>query len=141
MLRRTIARCLVFVMAFSGLFAVLTPSAAALGEQDYKAAVSLLSRYGLVQGDDRGFRFHDEINRAEMAKLLVYSLGMESQVPQYTANSFRDTRGHWAEGIIGLARSLGVMKGYPEGDFRPWAPVTYAEVITVLLRLTGRGLR
>ncbi len=138
MLRHALARLLVLALLVSGLIAPPAPAGAAVGEAEYQAAAHLLGQYGLVQGDERGYRFHDPITRAEVAKLLVYSLGLGSQAGQFTGRGdFTDTAGHWAEGIIALARAYGLMRGYPEGDFRPQNPVTYAEVVTALSRLVG----
>jgi Cu/Ag efflux protein CusF len=114
------------------------PALAAMHEEDYLEAARQLNRYGLVQGDDQGYRFYSQLTRAEMAKLLVYSLGLQNDAPRYLGRGvFADTTGHWAEGIIAVAKTTGVMRGYPEGDFRPQAPLTYAEVVTALSRLVG----
>jgi len=138
LLKRAMARMLSVLLVASSLLVAMAPTAAALGEDDYLKAALVLSQYGLVQGDERGLRFQDPINRAEMAKILVLSLGLESQVRGYVGRrDFSDTAGHWAEGYIALAKKLGVVKGYPEGDFRPGSPVTYAEVITLLARMVG----
>jgi len=136
--RRIWAGLLSLLLTLGALSALPSPAAAAMTEEDYLAAARQLSKYGLVQGDDRGYRFYAQITRAEMAKLLVYTLGMQNDVPRYAGRGvFSDTQGHWADGIIAVAKTVGVMKGYPEGIFRPEAPLTYAEVITALSRLVG----
>ncbi|HYG58055.1 MAG TPA: S-layer homology domain-containing protein, partial [Symbiobacteriaceae bacterium] len=135
--KRALARILVLLIAL-GTFAALPSPAAALTEADYMAAARNLDKYGIVRGDDRGYRFYDQITRAELAKVLVFSLGLEPEAARYAGSGFfTDTRGHWADGPVSLAKYLGIMKGYPEGDFRPQNPLTYAEVITALSRLAG----
>jgi hypothetical protein len=137
LLRRALAGLLTVLLIGGSILAAPVPTAAA-GDQDYQAATRLLARYGLVQGDQLGYRWGEAITRAEVAKLLVYSLGYGSQTQQYQGRrEFPDTAGHWAEGAISLARSLGIMRGYPEGDFRPESPVSYAETVTALARLVG----
>lgn len=130
---------LLSLLLLLGMLTTAAPSAfAAMHEEDYLEAARQLNRYGLVQGDDQGYRFYSQITRAEMAKLLVYSLGLQNDAPRYFGRGmFSDTEGHWAEGIIAVAKTTGVMRGYPEGDFRPQAPLTYAEVVTALSRLVG----
>lgn len=132
-----------FRRAWAGLLALLLAAvpgvaAAEIGADDYEAAARLLNRYGLVQGDARGYRFGDPITRAEMAKVLVHAVGLESQASQYLGRrDFSDTTDHWAEGLIALSREVGFMRGYPAGDFRPNLSVSYAEALTVLSRLVG----
>ena len=49
---------------------------------------------------------------------------------------FRDVPGnHWAAGAIAWAKQKGLLGGYPDGTFRPEAPVTRAELAAVLQRL------
>ena len=138
MFRRVRAGLLSLLLLLCTLATTAPPAFAAMNEEDYLAAARQLNRYGLVQGDDQGYRFYAQITRAEMAKLLVYSLGLQNDAPRYVGRGmFSDTSGHWAEGIIAVAKTTGIMRGYPEGDFRPQAPLTYAEVITALSRLVG----
>jgi len=136
--RRVRAGLLSLLLLLCTLATTAPPAFAAMNEEDYLAAARQLNRYGLVQGDDQGYRFYAQITRAEMAKLLVYSLGLQNDASRYVGRGmFSDTSGHWAEGIIAVAKTTGIMRGYPEGDFRPQAPLTYAEVITALSRLVG----
>ncbi|HLN63891.1 MAG TPA: S-layer homology domain-containing protein [Symbiobacteriaceae bacterium] len=139
MRRRALAGFLTLLLVVSTMLSAnVRTAAAAVTEADYQSAARQLNKYGLVQGDDRGYRFYDQITRAELAKLLVYSLGMESEANRYAGRgNFPDTQGHWADGVVGVAKSMGLMRGYPEGDFRPQSPLTNAEVITALARLAG----
>lgn len=138
MVRRFWAGFLSLLLIVGTLAATPVAASAAMSDEDYEAAARQLNKYGLVQGDNQGYRFPSQITRAEMAKLLVYSLGLQNDAPRNTGRGlFTDTTGHWADGIIAVAKTVGIMKGYPEGDFRPQAPLTYAEVITALSRLVG----
>jgi len=49
--------------------------------------------------------------------------------------TFKDTKEHWAEEIIGRVSDAGLMKGFPDGKFKPDLAVTRAELATVLDRL------
>ena len=46
--------------------------------------------------------------------------------------------GHWAALYIIRAYNAGVVIGYPDGTFRPSAPITRAEAITIINRLLNR---
>jgi hypothetical protein len=137
--RRALAGLLTLLLVVSTvLSANVRTAAAAVTEADYQSAARQLNKYGLVQGDDRGYRFYEQITRAELAKLLVYSLGMESEAGRYVGRgAFPDTGGHWAEGIVGVAKTLGFLRGDDRGNFRPQAPLTNAEAITALARMAG----
>lgn len=45
-----------------------------------------------------------------------------------------DVSGHWAKGSIEWAMENGLIKGYPDGSFKPNNPVTRAEVCAILER-------
>jgi hypothetical protein len=47
---------------------------------------------------------------------------------------YPDVAGTWAEGPVLALESLGVVSGYPDGTFRPGAPVTRAELAALLAR-------
>lgn len=51
---------------------------------------------------------------------------------------FTDTAGHPYEADIVRAARLGVMQGFSDGSFRPDAPLTRAQFVTILHRLAGR---
>ena len=52
-------------------------------------------------------------------------------------STFPDTKGHWADGHIAKAVSLGFVKGYPNGTFLPDKPVTRAEFAKMLNTALG----
>lgn len=51
-----------------------------------------------------------------------------------TALVFPDLAGHWAAPAVTKLVSLGLVKGFPDGSFRPDAPITRAELVTMLVR-------
>lgn len=106
----------------------------------YDEAIEILQTHGIVRGDPFGnLNLGSNLTRAEAAAIYVRAMnmsalaaGMADQVP------FSDAKGHWGAGDIALAYRLGLMKGDPDGRFRPKDQITYAEVLTVLLRMIGR---
>lgn len=50
------------------------------------------------------------------------------------ATEWADIRGHWAELHLQAALKAGIINGYPDGSFRPDAPVTRAQFIAMLAR-------
>jgi hypothetical protein len=51
-----------------------------------------------------------------------------------------DIKGRWSEESINLVVKSGLMKGYPDGSFKPEQPVTREELATVLARLIKEGV-
>ncbi|MDF2630842.1 MAG: lectin, partial [Symbiobacteriaceae bacterium] len=79
------------------------------------------------------------ITRAEVATVLARILELD-----YTDTKnpgFTDTvDGAWYNGYVNAIRKSGIMIGYPDGSFGPNAPITRAEIATVLARLRGLSL-
>jgi hypothetical protein len=51
-----------------------------------------------------------------------------------------DIKGRWSEESINMVVKSGLMKGYPDGSFKPEQPVTREELATVLARLIKEGV-
>lgn len=104
---------------------------------DYEKAVDTLKALGVIDGyDDGTFKPEKTITRAEMAKLMVITLGYGDLVAGSKSN-FSDTQGHWADAYIALAAGKGIVIGDGNGKFRPDSTVTYNEVLTMLVRGLG----
>lgn len=108
-----------------------------------EAAIKQLAGLGLLNGyPDGTFRPENPITRAEFAKVMVYALGLKDAAEMLAGVpvSFTDVEpNHWAVGYISIAASQEIVKGYPDGTFGPQNNVTYAEVITMILRALGYG--
>jgi len=110
------------------------------GHED-ETAIALLKTLALVKGDDLGnFNPDDTITRAEFCAMIVRALGLETasgfakfptRFPDVTANY------SWAYGYINVATDRGVIKGYPDGTFKPGDPVQQSEALTMVMRALG----
>lgn len=105
-----------------------------------KAAVDRLVAFGLVNGLEDG-KYHPEnkLTRAEASKLLVIALGLGSAADAAKGSTqFSDVAAsHWASGYINVAAGQGIVKGVGDGQFSPESEVTYAQIITMLVRSLG----
>ncbi len=102
----------------------------------YAGAVSVMSRIGLLHTDENGaLRPTEPITRAEFISMLA------GFFPIYPARAeFSDlSPEHPAYAEIAFAADLGWAGGYDDGSFRPDAPLTRAESVTVLCRALGRN--
>lgn len=139
--KRIISLALALMMSFSCFTNVLAASAITDVENTkYESAVESLEVLGIINGyEDGTYRPEKEISRAEMAKLLVVSIGMEAAADVAKGNTrFADVdKNHWASGYINVAAEYGIINGYPDGTFAPDAPVQYSEATTMAVRALG----
>jgi len=103
-----------------------------------KNAILKLNYAGVLKGyTDGTFKPDKEVTRAEFAKVAVLALGYtEDQVKLFKgATKFKDLPAdHWATGYINLAVANGIIKGYPDGTFKPNNSVKVAEALTVYVQ-------
>lgn len=98
-------------------------------------AIAKVSKMGLMNGyKDGTFKPNQSITRAELASLVAL-LGPDAGT---SANGFSDISSHWAKEAILKAQSLGILKGYSDGTFRPNALLTRAEAVVAINRALGR---
>ena len=99
-------------------------------------AVNVLTELGVVEGyPDGSYKPEKVVTRAEMAVLVVSALGLEDYA--IGTAKFKDMAGHWSNGYVAYAASLGIIAGYPDGTFKPDQIVTYDEVATMLVAALG----
>ncbi|MDR7922205.1 S-layer homology domain-containing protein [Thermosynechococcus sp. HY213] len=60
------------------------------------------------------------------------TLALLAAVPVQAQSRFTDTQGIWAQACIDHLASRNIISGYPDGTFRPFAPVTRAEYAAML---------
>jgi len=148
-----------FLLAAAIVLTVALPAGAASAPvfsdvSDASAAreIAVLQMIGVVAGTSAGrFSPNGTLTRAQFCKMAVVMLGRGSEEPLYrTRTIFPDVRGtHWARGYINLAVSidLGVktdgtggtklIRGMAGGTFQPDRAITYAEAVTILVRMLG----
>gem|GEM_PF-4800021 len=72
---------------------------------------------------------------------LVIGIGAAiSGSPAAAAATFSDVEGHWVADLVASAAAAGYVNGYPDGTFRPDAPVTRAEALKLVLAAGQVGL-
>lgn len=98
-------------------------------------AISSMARLGIVKGRSAEIFDPDApITRAEFAAICArFDTGNTSGKSDFT-----DISGHWAEAEIERAASLGWIRGYADGTFRPDQYITRAEVMTMINRVLCR---
>ena len=94
---------------------------------------------------DGGVHPGASITRAEVATILFRLLTDSSRSAYWSqSNSYSDVSGSgWYNNAISTLSSAGIVNGYPDGTFRPDAPVTRAELAAMVSRfgnLQGGGV-
>ena len=101
----------------------------------YNTAVSTLTRLGIINGrSDTVFDPNAAITRAEFAAICARfdDSGIEAD------SNFTDIASHWAKQEIERAATLGWIRGYEDGTFRPENKITRAEAMTLINRVLQR---
>ena len=141
---QTISMMLVVMMlATSTAFAATAPTDIAGTKNE--EAVKTLVEAGAITGDTDG-QFHpeDNLTRAQACIIIVKTIDPLASLVNGTAtqsaskNGFKDMAGYsWAAGYIGYAVEHGIVKGYPDGTFKPGTNVSTDEMLTMVLRAAG----
>ena len=101
----------------------------------FNNAVSTLTNAGVINGYPGNVFMPDApITRAEFAAIAVRFFGGEYD----GADQFSDISGHWANSEINRAYINDLIKGYPDGTFRPDNYITRAEAMTIVNRVLER---
>ena len=108
---------------------------------DYAESVAVLNGMGVFKGyEDGSFKPEGNITRAEVATIVyrIYTADVAKNDKSglyATYNKFSDMAGAgWAQGYIGYCANASLVKGYPDGTFKPSGNVTGYEVLTMILR-------
>ena len=109
---------------------------------DYWAAeqVSYIGTLGIIKGyPDGRFKPEGNITRAEMSALLMRTKASgEANIPTPTVQLFKDVPlKHWAVKYVNQAARVGIVKGYPDGGFKPNANINRAEGLAMVGRFGG----
>ena len=143
-MKKLLAMVLALVMTLS-----LAVSASAFKDDkdisaDYAEAVAVLDGMGVFKGyEDGSFKPTGDITRAEVATIIyrIYTgdVAKSDKSGMYaTYNKFSDMAGAgWAAGYIGYCANAELVKGYPDGTFKPSGKITGSEVLAMILRAVG----
>ena len=126
----TIILCISILLSSSLVSMAYTP-------QD---SVKILRSLGVIQGDPNGdLRENDLVKRSEFSKMAVLlseyknKLSLNSKISVFTDC----TAEHWAAPYVRVAAENGIIEGYSNGLFGPDDCISYAQAVTIALRLLG----
>lgn len=110
----------------------------------YAQAVDTLAALGVISGyEDGSFKPDNNITRAEVATMMVAALNRSADAEGSKGTTkFADMNTEakaWATGFVNIGVSEGFISGYEDGSFQPDNNVTYAEAVSMLVRIAGYG--
>ncbi|MDO5714583.1 MAG: S-layer homology domain-containing protein, partial [Tissierellia bacterium] len=101
----------------------------------YSQGINYVVEKGLIQGyEDGTFKPNQDITRAEFAKMIAEYV----EGNQKGKSNLKDIEKHWAKEAIEKVYGKEIVKGYPDGTFKPNQKITRAEAVTILNRAFGR---
>lgn len=141
-IKRVISLTVAFIMTamitIPAVFADALPSDV-VGTK-YEESVELLNALNIMVGDDTGeFRLEDPIKRSEVAKIATALAGLTDVAESTkTQANFPDvSASHWANGYINVSQAQNFVIGDDTGRFRPDDNISYAEAVTIMMRVLG----
>ena len=143
-MKKLLAMVLALVMTLSLAVSANALKADEKINEDYAEAVAVLNGMGVFKGyEDGSFKPENKITRAEVATIIyrIYTkdVAKNDKSGLYASyNKFSDMAGAgWAAGYIGYCANAELVKGYPDGTFKPSGNVTGYEVLAMILRAVG----
>ena len=136
--RKIISLLLCFCIFFSmQAFALQFPD---VTEDNKNAeAIDVLSSLGIIKGYDGGdFKPDKEVTRAELTSLLMRLLNLSITGTSVADSGYTDVaNNHWAVYDIKTASSMGIIKGFGDGNFGPEASVTFEQAVKMVVCMLG----
>lgn len=106
-----------------------------IADSRYRKAIENIYDKGIMEGDSAGtFRPSDSISRAEFATVIA----KWKKLSVTGKSSFKDVKGHWAEGYIAAVQKKGWISGVDEGSFDPDGKITYRDALKTIVSILGK---
>lgn len=119
---------------------LLSASISGLAAYADNSAMQIMQALDVIEGDpDGNLREGDLVKRSEFAKMAVLlsefknKLSLNSKISVFTDC----TSDHWAAPYVRVAAENGIIEGYSNGLFGPDDYISYAQAVTIALRLLG----
>ena len=109
----------------------------------YSEAIDVLSDFGIILGDagSATFRPEAEISRAEFSVIVTRILAVSDLKADLNNLPFTDVTpescDEWILNATKVAYDMGIVSGYGDGNFGPYNPVTYEQVVKMLVCALG----
>lgn len=138
-MKKILATLLVAAMTLTSFISVSAASFTDVSDNDsYYEAVEILTALDLIEGyEDGSFGPDKTITRAEAAAMVVRMLGLESAATKGETRYTDVPATHWASGYVNVGTSQGIIAGHGDGTFAPEDPVTYEQMVKMVIYAMG----
>jgi len=107
---------------------------------NFEAIIELSKRNVIGGYEDGSFKPEQTVNRVEALKMIFTALPLDDPA-ELDELDFSDTNSTaWYAPFLRKAVSLGVVKGYPDGTYRPDQTVKLVEALKIMLEASGADL-
>ncbi len=132
---------LFFLIAFALFLPLVSADFSDLASDDKnKDAIDYLQEQNVINGySDGTFKPDNNINRAELLKILLEAKGVSPSVDNYK-DCFPDVGIEWFAPYVCYAKNQGWVNGYSDGYFRPADYVSKVEAIKMILEVNNVGV-
>ncbi|WP_048602041.1 S-layer homology domain-containing protein [Rubeoparvulum massiliense] len=100
----------------------------------YEQVMWALATNLVIGYEDGSFQPDQALTRAEFAALFARFQGKDEDSLLIQDLPYGDCFQHWALPFLSYTQSLGLIHGFPDGNFHPDQPISRAEVATILTR-------
>ena len=129
------------IICVLGLFMIVTPLAYAgfsdvPSDYQYSPAIDYVKDKGIVDGyTDGTFKPDAKINRAEFTKIIIAAKFTAEEIDSCVpVKKFPDVQNsEWYAKYICVAKNNEIIKGYPDGTFKPDNYINFAEASTIVV--------
>ncbi|TBL76274.1 chitobiase/beta-hexosaminidase C-terminal domain-containing protein [Paenibacillus thalictri] len=105
-------------------------------DSDKENLVAFFTSAGIIEGyPDNTFGGDKGLTRAEF--VVVMSRVLKLDISEAGEPLLSDIQGHWSEKYINAFTKAGYVQGFPDGTFKPDSPITRAEAVVLINRITG----
>lgn len=105
-----------------------------------KTGIEYLKEKNIINGyADGTFKPEGTVNRAELLKILIGSLGVTPLLADYH-DCFPDVQKEWFAPYVCYAKEKKLISGYADGLFKPNNPVNTVEAIKMIVNMYGYQL-
>ena len=143
-MKRLVSILLCLALVFScGISAMGLSFSDVPAKYEYNEAIDVLSDFGIILGDagSTTFRPDAEISRAEFSVIVTRILAVSSLKADLNNLPFTDVTpescDEWILNATKVAYDMGIISGYGDGNFGPYNPVTYEQVVKMLVCALG----
>ncbi len=141
-MKSTLKQMIVFTACLFLCICFFSSKSYSLNTSYYLRAAQVLREKNVMVGDTKGnLNLDKPLKRSEISKMIVILLGKKKLAEHYLnlrKTSFKDVKtNYWGLGYIEAARSLGILTGYPDGNFRPEQYLKIEELTAIVVRALG----